>query len=285
VSPESTSGTARDLPAGALAMACRTADAAAEQAGVRIAAVTDPAGISAVAGFLAEVWQSPPTNPPLPAEVLRSLCHAGGGVLGAYADDHLVGAAAAVFSPPGEHAVYSLVAAAAMADRGVGFALKQAQRVWALRHGATVMCWTFDPLVGRNARFNLVKLGAVGAEYLVDFYGPMDDGINGGDESDRLTARWDLRAGGTAGTEQTGPTEATVTRRAPDGLPLACRAGDVLWCRVPPDVLQLRRDDPATALSWRHAVRAVFTEAFARGYVATGMTREGWYRLTRTEQG
>jgi predicted GNAT superfamily acetyltransferase len=145
------------------------------------------------------------------------------------------------------------------------------------------MSWTFDPLVGRNARFNLVKLGAVGAEYLVDFYGPMDDGINAGDESDRLTARWDLLGAGPAAARDAAPGEATVTHRGPDGLPLASRAVDVIWCRVPADVLELRRTDPAAALAWRHAVREVFTGAFAQGYVATGMTREGWYRLNRTE--
>ncbi len=46
----------------------------------------------------------------------------------------------------------------------------------------------------RNAYFNLTKLGAVPDEYLPNFYGPMTDGINGGDDTDRLLVRWRLRA-------------------------------------------------------------------------------------------
>jgi predicted GNAT superfamily acetyltransferase len=143
------------------------------------------------------------------------------------------------------------------------------------------MRWTFDPLVGRNARFNLVKLGAVGTDYLVDFYGPMADGVNAGDESDRLTVTWDLTA--PVRPYEPGDREgAPVTRRAPDGGPLAHRDGDRVWCRVPDDIVALRAADPALALRWRHAVREVFTEAFAGGLTATGMSRDGWYTLEAT---
>jgi hypothetical protein len=74
-----------------------------------------------------------------------------------------------------------------------------------------------------------------------------------------------------------------VTHLAPDDAPLARRdlVGRHIWCRVPDDIVKLRAADPALALRWRHAVRAVFTEAFAEGYVATGMSRDGWYTLIR----
>ncbi|MFI1849506.1 GNAT family N-acetyltransferase [Streptomyces sp. NPDC020480] len=277
-SPETVTATTATAPV--------PAGPAAPPGGVTIRPVEDVAGIAAVADFFADVWRTPRTNPPYPAELLSSLCHAGGEVLGAYDGPHLIGATAAVFSPPATGAVYSLVAAARHSDRGVGFALKQAQRSWALRHGARAMVWTFDPLVGRNARFNLVKLGAVGVEYLIDFYGPMRDGLNDGDESDRLTARWDLLDGGAHGTggrdgEATASRQAApVTRLAPDGGPLAVRDGDRIWCRVPADVVALRATDATAALRWRHAVREVFTEAFAEGFMATAMTRDGWYLLT-----
>ncbi|QWB28100.1 chorismate synthase [Streptomyces koelreuteriae] len=263
------------------------ADAAARTAGVTVRTVHDVAGIHAVAGFFADVWQTPRATPPYPAEVLHSLVHAGGAVHAAYAagpsGERLAGAAVAVFGAPAERDVYSFVAAATAAGRGVGFAVKQAQRVWALERGATTMRWTFDPLVRRNARFNLVKLGAVGSEYLVDFYGPMNDGVNGGDESDRLTITWDLATGTTRTDEPTaGRAAADVVTRAPDDGPLALRDADRLWCRVPEDIVALRAADPALALAWRHAVRGVFTEAYAEGLRATAMSRDGWYLLTRT---
>ncbi|QKV90725.1 chorismate synthase [Streptomyces sp. NA02950] len=261
------------------------ASAAARTAGVTVRTVDDVAGIRAVADFLADVWQLPRATPPYPTEVLHSLVHAGGAVHAAYAADQRserpVGASVAVFGPPAERAVYSFVAAATASDRGVGYAVKQAQRAWALERGAHTMRWTFDPLVSRNARFNLVKLGAVGAEYLVDLYGPMSDGVNDGDESDRLTADWDLVTGtARAADPAEGRADATVFRHAPDGGPLALRDDRRLWCRVPEDIVALRAADPALALRWRHAVREVFTDAYGEGFRATAMSRDGWYLLT-----
>ncbi|MEU9214335.1 chorismate synthase [Streptomyces sp. NPDC048415] len=258
---------------------------AARAAGVGVRTVHDVSGIAAVTDFFGDVWQTPPSAPPYPAEVLHSLVHAGGAVHAAYplGGERLAGASVAVFGPPGQRDTYSLVAAA---DRGVGYAVKQAQRAWALEHGARTMRWTFDPLVGRNARFNLAKLGATGTEYLVDFYGPMADGVNDGDESDRLTVSWDLAAPRRRTTAEGDRDGARATHLAPDGAPLARRdlAGRRVWCRVPDDIVKLRAADPPLALRWRHAVREVFTEAFAEGFAATAMSRDGWYTLTRKEE-
>ncbi|MFJ4584341.1 chorismate synthase [Streptomyces echinatus] len=249
--------------------------------GVTVRTVHDVAGLAAVADHFSDVWQTPRTAPPYPAEVLRSLAHAGGAVHAVYAGQRLAGASVAVLGP--ERGTYSLVAAA---EQGLGPILKLAQRDWAVALGARTMRWTFDPLAGRNARFNLAKLGAVGTEYLADFYGPMADGVNDGDESDRLTVTWDLTAPPgpyDAGGEGDGGGGA-VFRTAPDGGPLARRDDRYVRCRVPADVVALRAADPALALRWRHAVREVFLEAFVEGFRATGMSRDGWYTLTRTEE-
>ncbi|MCX4762494.1 chorismate synthase [Streptomyces sp. NBC_01275] len=251
---------------------------------VTVRTVHDVTGLTAVADFFGDVWQTPPTAPPYPTEVLHSLVHAGGAVHAAYAGERLAGACVAVFGPPAEQEAYSLVAAA---DQGLGYIVKQAQRAWALGCGARTMRWTFDPLVGRNARFNLVKLGGLGTEYVVDFYGPMADGVNDGDESDRLTITWEL-ADPRKPYETGDRAAAPVVRTAPDGGPLAHRDLDDLrvWCRVPEDVVALRAVNPESALRWRRAVREVFTEAFGQGFTATGMSRDGWYTLTRpTGQG
>ncbi|MFF7183722.1 chorismate synthase [Streptomyces sp. NPDC008222] len=262
--------------------AARLAEESARAAGVRLRTVEGVAPLAAVADYFSDVWRTPRSSPPLPAEVLHSVVHAGGAVHAAYTADggRLAGACAAVFGPPAEADAYSLLAAA---DPGLGPVVKQAQRAWLLGRGARTLRWTFDPLVARNARFNLVKLGATGTEYLVDFYGPMADGVNDGDESDRLTVTWNLVA------PRRPPAPATVrtaeTSTAPDGGPLARRSLDdrTLSCRVPHDVVALRATDPALALRWRHAVREVFTKAFAEGFTATAMSRDGWYTLTREE--
>lgn len=253
-----------------------------------IRTVHDVAGFAAVADYFSDVWHTPRSAPPLLPETLNSLAHAGGAVHAAYDGARLAGASVAVFGPPASRETYSLLTAA---DRGLGEQVKQAQRAWALEFGARTMRWTFDPLVGRNARFNLVKLGAVGTEYLVDFYGPMADGVNDGDETDRLAVTWDLaRPGQSYDTGDTGSTSGTgdrgaapTTHTAPDGAPLARRDLDErhVWCRVPDDIVALRAADPELALRWRRAVREVFTKAFADGFRATGMSRDGWYTLTR----
>ncbi|MET8468303.1 chorismate synthase [Streptomyces sp. NPDC006422] len=248
---------------------------------VTTSTVDDVAGLRAVADFLADVWRMPRTAPPFHTDVLHSVAHAGGAVHAAWSGTDVVGASVAVFGPPAERDVYSLAAAAATSDRGIGHTVKQAQRAWALERGARTMRWTFDPLVARNARFNLVKLGAVASEYQVDFYGPMDDGINDGDETDRLTALWDLTADTPHAPDPVeGRADAAVLAKAPDGGPLAARDETRVWCRVPGDVVALRATDPDTALRWRHAVREVFTTAYAEGLRATAMSRDGWYLLT-----
>ncbi|MFC9312780.1 chorismate synthase [Streptomyces nigra] len=248
-----------------------------------IRTVHETAGFAAVADYFSDVWKTPRSAPPLLPETLNSLAHAGGAVHAAYDGDRLVGGCVAVFGPPAARETYSLLAAA---ERGLGPRLKEAQRAWAVGLGARTMRWTFDPLVGRNARFNFAKLGAEGTGYLVDFYGPMADGVNDGDETDRLEATWDLTGARRPSAATDAEREAApVTHRAPDGGPLARRdPGDrYVWCRVPEDVVALRVTDPELALGWRRAVREVLTKAFAEGFTATDMSRDGWYTLTRRE--
>jgi predicted GNAT superfamily acetyltransferase len=278
---------------GSLDEASGHAASSAEVAGVRIEAVADPAQLHAAAQLFAEVWSTEEGHDPLPADVLRQLVHADGAVHLAYSGSAVVGASAAMHCSPASGNVYSLIAGARSSDRGVGYALKHAQRAWALGHGVTSMVWTYDPLSSRNARFNLVKLGAVAVNYTVDFYGPMEDAVNSGDETDRVTAVWVLAgpraAAAAAGrhTDLLGPDLASSTEAAhvaPDGGRLTTQDAGGLWCRVPTDIVAIRRQDPDLAARWRSAVREVFVAAFDHGLVATGMTRDGWYRLTGAEQ-
>ncbi|MCP2248208.1 putative acetyltransferase, GNAT superfamily [Lentzea aerocolonigenes] len=238
---------------------------------MRFRVISDVPGIARVAAYYAEVWET--TEDVLSTETLHCIRHAGGATIGAFDGDELIGATTGLFCPDGS--VYSMIAAA---RSGVGHPLKVAQKDWAVGLGARSMRWTYDPLVARNARFNLVKLGAVAVEYTVDFYGPMRDGVNDGDESDRLTVRWDLT--GSREPRESLPA-GEVFRTAPDGEPLARTDGERIWCRVPHDVVRVRKESAELARQWREAVREVFVDAFARGCVATSMSRDGWYGLER----
>lgn len=255
---------------------------------VRISAASGLDELRAVAALFGEVWGRTPEGLPISSEMLRSLVHAGGLVSVARSGPDLVGAAVLGRDEPGS--CYSYIAAVrpGTADHGLGTALKQHQRGWALDHGMTRMRWTFDPLVGRNARLNLTKLGAVARVYEHSFYGRMSDDLNGEDEADRLVPEWVLdspRVERAAAGEPLEPGEPTLASgtEGPDGRVAAIVEGAVRWCRVPTDVVALRRTHPAEAASWRRFVREQLSTAFAEGFTAIGVSRSGWYRLENLE--
>jgi predicted GNAT superfamily acetyltransferase len=275
------------------AQAWRAAEAAAHRSGVTLTEADDMEQLRAVSTLLASVWGRNDEGVPVNSEVQRSLVHSGGCVtIARDGDGRLAGAAVlAVAAPAGS--TYSMIAAVApgTSDRGIGRTLKLRQRAWALANGFRSMRWTFDPLVSRNARFNLAKLGAEAVEYESAFYGRMSDDLNGDDDSDRLVAHWPLDAAravaaaqGT-GPDPVGPDEhSRALRQGPDGSAMLRGDDRGLWCRVPADVVALRRGRPAEASQWRAAVREVLTAAFADGLVATHLTRDSWYLLTESEE-
>jgi predicted GNAT superfamily acetyltransferase len=171
--------------------------------------------------------------------------------------------------------------------RGIGYALKLAQRSTCLTHGITDMRWTFDPLIRRNAAFNLNALGARAASFHPDFYGVMTDSINAGDATDRLEAVWDLRKplpGRTAVGDRPCPA-GRVLVDAKDGQPVrverAPAAGDLIG--VPADYETIRRSDAEAAWSWRVTMRLVLQEAYAAGLYIASVNDLG-YRLQPLER-
>jgi predicted GNAT superfamily acetyltransferase len=174
-------------------------------------------------------------------------------------------------------------------SRGVGFALKLAQRAWALDAGIPDVRWTFDPMILANARFNLTKLGAVGTRFLPNFYGPMTDELNRGERTDRFEVSWSTASDRVAHA-LSGPSRSVV---APEDAPLILRAegddetprpaathaepGHRALIEVPRDHLALRRRDPALAAAWRDAAAAAFASCFDLGLVATAVTGDRRY--------
>jgi predicted GNAT superfamily acetyltransferase len=278
------------------------AGAAAHQAGVEVADLHEIGEMTEVAELFIEVWRTSRTAAPCTPSLLRALAHNGAYVSGARARGRMVGASAGFLHPAGDAlGLYSHITGVRddAQARGVGFALKQHQRAWALARDLPVVTWTFDPLVRRNAFFNLVKLGAEIVEYLPDFYGRMDDAINAGDESDRCLVSWRLAsqravdAGRGADLE---PNLGTLRRngarilleRDAAGEPVTREAepgARALLVQVPGDIVAVRAADPDLAVRWRRALRAVMGEALGRGLAATGITRSGWYVLEQPGSG
>ncbi|MEV4259307.1 GNAT family N-acetyltransferase, partial [Spirillospora sp. NPDC049652] len=169
----------------------RAAHRAADAAGVRIRELTELPDLADAAALIDRVWRPPAGNPLITPELMRVIEHTGGYVVGAYSGDRMVAACVGLLAAEGLHSHIAGVEGHAR-GRSAGYALKLHQRAWALYHDITTVSWTFDPLISRNAYFNLAKLGAAPAEYLTDFYGAMQDEVNAGDATDRILIHWDL---------------------------------------------------------------------------------------------
>lgn len=268
---------------------------AADRLGLRVSELVEAPSHHAAAALLQQVWRADTPDVVMSPSLMTALAHSGNYVVGAFQDERMIAAAVGFLGVGHLHSHVAGVDRAVRAG-GIGFALKQHQRAWALARGITEVCWTFDPLVSRNAYFNLHKLGASVTEYLPDFYGELPDGINGGDPTDRLYVRWRLtspEARRAAGDQPGGPdgVDADALRRGgaqvlldrvderPSGSGPVERAGEALLVAAPSDIEGLRRRDPAAASAWRYAVRGALVGALAAGYRIAGISRDGFYLL------
>jgi predicted GNAT superfamily acetyltransferase len=272
------------------------AAAAAARAGVEIVPIVDADGAHSVSRLLSEIWARDHDQPIVAAEIIRTLAHVNNYGSMAVVGSDVVGAALGFLGGDDRGTyLHSYIAGVRESLRGsnVGFALKQDQRAWALGRGLTRVTWTFDPLVRRNAHFNLVKLGATAVGFHRDFYGTMHDAVNVGDLSDRIVIEWSLDSPRAiaASVLKAEPVELAAldtTRTAvrlsvgPDGTPEVRRdRGAVELVQVPEDIVALRAADAGLARRWRLALRDTLGVALEEGYEADGITRDGWYVVRR----
>lgn len=274
-------------------MASEHAARAASDADVEVVLADDQSTIRAGIDILDRLWERSAGNSLVPFELARAAVHAGSYLAVARRDDAVV---ATIFgflgSDPAGPLLHSHVLGVVpgVQSRSIGQACKQHQRAWALAQGIERVTWTFDPLVRRNAFFNLARLGADVARYEPDWYGHLDDALNDS-TSDRLLVRWDLTstravAGAerhdlSPGPELVGEAVALVVSDG-DHPRVAARpaqhAGPVA-IQVPDDIVALRRRSPMAAAQWRRTVREAFTDALAQHRAVIGCTRDGWYLL------
>ncbi|WP_426505821.1 GNAT family N-acetyltransferase [Dactylosporangium sp. McL0621] len=263
------------------------AAAAADRIGVKVVELSATAELAECSALLQRVWRAEHPAEIASPSMLRTYVHSGNYVAGAYRGAVLVGAAVGFFGRTGDHVHLHSHLAGVERDghgQGVGFALKLHQRAWTRARGVGQVHWTYDPLILRNAYFNLQKLGAEAVEYLPEFYGPMTDGINTGDLTDRLLVVWrlDRPLGAAAVADAEGAVP--LVSRTPDGRPEVHDAPDapgVLSVAVPADAEGLRAADREAALAWRVAVRDALMGRLAAGYRIAGVARDGRYLLVR----
>jgi predicted GNAT superfamily acetyltransferase len=153
-------------------------------------------------------------------------------------------------------------------DQGLGYRMKMFQRDFARAERIPCIAWAFDPLQAGNARFNLERLGATAARYVVDMYGPRTDALNRATATDRLIAVWETAPAlprsfsyDMARDMQRLTNDETVSE------PIAL-------LEIPLDVNRLRRERREEAEAWGRGVRQAFLAAFSAGYRAVGFVRD-----------
>jgi len=228
--------------------------------GIDIRPLTSLDEVFTASALFAEVWGG--DRDPMPAALMRALAHSGNYVVGLFDRERMIGASVAFFAAPATRSMHSHVTGVLpeYQSQGLGRALKQHQRSWALARDVGHITWTYDPLVARNAHVNLTVLGARATEYLVNQYGAMYDGVNLGGDSDRLLVSWALAS----------PPVATPTDERV-----------VAVVEIPADIETLRREAPDDAAAWRMRVREQFAALLADGLVVGGFDTARGYLFTR----
>lgn len=207
---------------------------------------------------------------------------AGGWTLAAFSEGKIVGFVHHLAAVRGDEVFgYSHMMAVANDSQnlGVGAKLKWAQRARALSEGRDFIKWTFEPMRGRNAHFNLNRLGVVIRDYAVNFYGtdyvtnPVEKSAGAsGMDSDRLFASWELRS----------PRVAALAA----GQEFSLGEPDQV-IEIPADFSALLKSDPDTAKREQLRVREEFLELLDAGLVCRAFDRNAArprYLFYRDEQ-
>ena len=189
---------------------------------------------------------------------------AGGWTLGAFVAERMVGFVHHLAAVRANNEIFGYSHVMAVAkdyqNKGVGARLKWAQRERALGEGRKLIKWTWDPMMARNAHFNLNRLGAIVESYVDNYYGTdynLEQAI--GVPSDRLFATWLL--------------DSERVRAFASGSPLTIDAEPVAKVAIPSEWTTLVRQDPQRARDEQARVRAEFQKAFNQQLICAGFER------------
>jgi predicted GNAT superfamily acetyltransferase len=259
-----------------------------------IRVLTTPAEFNQLPDLEVAVWGLPARDV-VSGNIVRAITLNGGVAHGAYVDDRMIGMSLALPAFRNRKRLLWSHMAGVLPDyqgQGIGFALKQAQREWALKHGYDEMRWTFDPLQRGNAHFNLHLLGCYAENYHVDFYGQMEDAINVSAPTDRLEAVWKLKdervkqlAAGNLPTLYRGKIENVLLYNrvsVPTVAPLDNTVEQTnIFIEIPRRARELTH---AQMIEWRLALRDMLQFALASGYRVIDLVERDdhiYYRLER----
>jgi predicted GNAT superfamily acetyltransferase len=200
-----------------------------------------------------------------PLRLFVNLSRIGGHVLGAFTTEgEQVGFVASMPAWHGRHRYFhslSLGVVRPHENRGLGRALKLAQRDLALQAGIDSIEWSFDPLRARNANLNINRLGALVRRYEPDYYGHVESRFQQGLPSDRLIAEWWLKS--------------FRVKRALAGKPLrSARKKPAGVVEIPNDIDALLRANIKQARAWQERVRNLLRQCFDEKLAITGFSHD-----------
>jgi predicted GNAT superfamily acetyltransferase len=214
------------------------------------------------------IWPIPGGGREIPENLMQAFVHNGSYFVGAFSGNEILGATFGFIGINGGTHLHSHMAAVLPKSRdlGVGALMKQHQYSWAQERKIPFISWTFDPLVRRNARFNISKLGVEISDYFQDFYGPMTDLVNAGDHSDRLMVKWNVL--------DLTPQSSKNFSELPNGA---------INIEIPEDIVALRAKNHEAAMAERLRVRAEFLSAFDKGFKVIGFSNSYGYILSELD--
>ena len=235
-----------------------------------------------------EVWGYTDAEDVVPAPVLIVGVKRGAILLGAFDDSAVM--KGFVYSIPAikagrlTHWSHMLGVTRDARGWGIGRRLKLAQRAHARAMGLDLIEWTFDPMQAVNAHLNFARLGVVAEEYEENIYGESSSPLHRATPTDRLVAEWKLTAphverriaadgvalvrdASVGSAPVVNPSREGATALVPGPADLRLDARRVL-VEVPGGFSEMQIAEPARALEWRLAVRAIFQAYFGRGYRA-----------------
>lgn len=226
-----------------------------------------------------DVWKMPG----VPVHQTLTVAKNGGIILGAYDGEQLIGfnygfpgfkngAAYLCSHMTGIKADYR--------KHNIGYDLKMKQQEEARQIGYKLITWTFDPLESVNGYLNLTKLRGIGASYLENLYGELDDALNNGLPSDRFQVEWWIDSPHVQEDKQSldnknHPTLAHLNDLLPGKFPALWDSveeeiaeSDSWLVPVPTMFQEIKKEAPDLAWDWRMKTRMMFRNLFASGYVA-----------------
>jgi predicted GNAT superfamily acetyltransferase len=248
-------------------------------ANVRIRSLTSLEDCNACVTLQREIWGD--ESDIVPAALLHVVDFVGGIAAGAFdPDGALLGFVFGVTGiHDGELAHWSHMLGVRDTARnlGVGRLLKEHQRRALAEIGVRRIFWTFDPLMAKNAYFNLNRLGAVVVEYVPDMYGPTASPLHLGLPTDRLIVCLTTATQPAAPfTMPTGEELQVMTQFPHPGDRMLAPGDDrppIVLVEMPADILDDVARAPARAATWRLALRERFQWALGHAYTPRAVHR------------